>query len=284
MKWFSFVNDLLYLYKIIRKKSDPPLYPTEQEIFFLEPDYTSASITEPSSIKKATIVPVTVAALIFHLVLCVCILPIPLSLVGGIMADRELELRGVTTPATVINCTKTRSNRPAVTFTYNVTNSNGTPRQLTDEAFGNYGQFCVSVGTLILIQYLPDNPTATRLIEPGLFADNADIWLLMMTGLPVMLFVLAFVVSLARYIKGSLRYRKFVAHGMMLPGRVIQAGFRRRYGESKFHVDYEFTTPDQRTLRGTQSRVRLDLKAEKMAVPSAPVWVLYVDDHTYMLL
>jgi hypothetical protein len=284
MKLLFFVFNIIDRFKRKRKRKPDHLLPKAAHVFFLNPDYNAIPASQPLPFPRKNIVSTSVSGIIILGLVSACAAITPIAFLQSVLVDRALEQYGVPASATVTSCEKTRSGRPWLTYTYSAKGSNGALLQLEDRAGGNYGQFCADRGRVIAIQYLLENPTVTRIIEPGLAAWGADLGVFILTAIVTTIPLVMLVIAIPQHIHNSWRYRQFVEKGKLLPGKIIAATWPTKRDPAKLSIEYEFLTPDNRTLKGEQSRTRLDMNAERVPAPGAAIRVLYVDDHLHMML
>jgi hypothetical protein len=283
MKLLFFVFNIIDRFKRQKRKPDH-LLPKAARVFFLNSDYNAIPASQPLPFPRKNIVATSMSAIITMFILSACLAAIPAALLQDVLDDRRLEQYGVPARATVTNCQRTRSSRPQITYSYSAKTSSGAVLQLEDRTFGNYGQSCASPGQVIAIQYLVENPSVTRITEPGFAAWGADLGVFILTAIVAVGSLIALVIMIPQHIYNAWRYRQFVEKGKLLPGKITAVEWPTKRNPAVLSVEYEFLTPDNRTLKKKQSRVRLDMKPERVPSPGTAIRVLYVDDRLQMLL
>ncbi|MDX2140881.1 MAG: hypothetical protein SF123_22545 [Chloroflexota bacterium] len=148
---------------------------------------------------------------------------------------------------------------------------------------------CTPPDNRLLMEYLPDMPALSRLIDPLFRPEGVPLLSLMTVGAALFLSVsivwwIRRELAQARQLRG--RYERLRRDGQIMAGEVVDIE-RKFVGRQREHIillHYRFTTPDGRTLTGTQRKSRLDLRAQLPPVAGTPIRVLYAGDDAHVAL
>lgn len=178
-------------------------------------------------------------------------------------------------------------------YVYTVPGAGGTSRsiigQATDDSDGSYFRLCEPSDRLLRIQYLPDDPTLSRVIDP-LYSGERWLWREALIGAACLLLIVIVVRWARREQAGVLaaraRYARLRSSGRVLMGEIVSAQNRAvgRQRENVLLVDYRFTSPTGAVLHGRQRKYRLDLRSQFPPEPGTPIRILYADDDAYVAL
>ena len=280
MKLFSAFDDLRALFKLARGSSTSAVSPGA-DVFYLNPANNNE---KPFRLRRQMFVSTSIVGIVVLLVLSAFLTIVALVASQVVQTERTLDQSGIPTRATVTNCEKLKNGRPSVTYSYVVTDANGAKTTYTDEALGDYYQFCVVKGGTISIKYLADSPTTTKITEPGLVSDGASIANLIWVSPLAVILLLIMLGYTWQHLRLSWRYRQFKAKGKILKGQIVTAQWRNGRGSSSLKLAYLFRTPQGRTIKAEQSQLRPDLAAEDLPPTGTPVRILYASDRIYRLL
>lgn len=178
-------------------------------------------------------------------------------------------------------------------YLYQVSGADGAAReyigQANDSSDSAYSRLCEPPGRRLLIEYLPDAPERSRVIDP-LYGGERWLWLEAMVGI-VALVLIGIVARWAWREREAVRrakakYARLRASGQVLMGEITHAQNKAvgRQKENVLLVDYRFVSPTGTTLSGRQRKYRLDLRSHFPPKPGTPIRVLYADDETFVAL
>jgi hypothetical protein len=196
--------------------------------------------------------------------------------------------RAVTTSATLTRCDSfylfATEIETEIIYTYEVAE-----QRYTSRASAADDRACTPPDNRLLMEYLPDNPALSRLTDPLFRPEGVPLLSLLTAAAALFLSV-----SIAWWIRRELaqsralrgRYERLRHDGQIVTGEVVDIE-RKFVGRQREHIillHYCFTTPDGRTLTGTQRKSRLDLRAQLPPAAGTPIRVLYAGDDAHVAL
>lgn len=178
-------------------------------------------------------------------------------------------------------------------YVYNAPGADGATREIigqtNDSSDGAYARLCEPPDRRLRIEYLPDAPETSRVIDP-LYGGERWLWLEALVGIVA----LALIGIVARWAwrereavrRARAKYARLRASGRVLMGEITHAQNKAvgRQKENALLVDYRFVSPTGATLSGRQRKYRLDLRSQFPPEPGTPIRVLYADDETFVAL
>jgi hypothetical protein len=178
-------------------------------------------------------------------------------------------------------------------YVYSAPGENGAPReyigQASDSSDGAYFRLCEPGDRRLQVEYLPDAPGVSRVID-ALYGGDRLLWLEALIGGGALLLIGIVARWAAReranVLAARAKYARLRTHGRVLTGEIVQAQNKAvgRQRENVLLVDYRFVSPTGATLSGRQRKYRLDMRSQFPPPPGTPIRVLYADDESFVAL
>jgi hypothetical protein len=183
-----------------------------------------------------------------------------------------------TIEAEVIN--KSESGRPGnwhyyVSYSYNF---DGQPFRGSDEV-GSAEYVSVDIGNKIQITVSTLRPDLSQI------HIQSSIWtfLLIATGLTLSIFLPLF--WLGSFYLSSRKFKRLKNDATLLIGKIYKRSVHMSKGNMYFNLEYEFTSPSGRVLKGSSHAKRNDLTETAQKIPvGQPVAILYAGDRAHTVL
>lgn len=213
-----------------------------------------------------------------------------LTMIGGFALILWISLRfdqeGMLTQAVIESCQvrTARNGNTSAHIVYEYVIEGEVYYQQTDPGSAECSAF--PEGTLINLQYLPDNPHQARL------ADENPLPLLAALGfggLASIGFTGYFVWLMRNYAQAQAKRRHLSIHGQLLPGRItrFEPAAPRSFGSDarSAHLEYQFTDPAGQPREG-QMKIYSALNPVQLRQlhRGVLVTVLYADENTHVVL
>jgi hypothetical protein len=219
-------------------------------------------------------------------------IPVSVLFVGLLLQKVVLEYayatEGREIEVTVTSCeehyTKDNEQYPVVTYYYWISGTHYEGGETFDSSTSCDFFYPNSVVNAL---YLPSNPHESRIIgyEPSLGTRLKDSLLV-----GFILFIVwgsvVFTLAIIKYTIDKRRFRRLWQHGILRDGEIIAAKSKLVGRASSYYavITYRFQTPKGHTLTGKQSRHREDLRHTGLPPVGTPIYVLYADDDTHVML
>jgi hypothetical protein len=210
------------------------------------------------------------------------------ALAAPLVQARAFDEGAVTLSATLTRCDSfylfTTEIETEIIYTYEVAG-----QRYVGRASAADDRACTPPDNRLLMQYLPDMPALSRLIDPLFRPEGVPLFSLL-TGASALFLSLSIAwwirreLAQSRQLRG--RYERLRRDGQIVAGEVVDIE-RKFVGRQREHIillHYRFMTPDGRTLTGTQRKSRLDLRAQLPPGAGTPIRVLYAGDDAHVAL
>jgi hypothetical protein len=132
-------------------------------------------------------------------------------------------------------------------------------------------------GSKIPIRYLRDDPNISRIV--GDRADDPGLMLLVTVG-----FTVVPIIAIVFVVRQYTRTRRLEREGQLLHGRVAEAKGSRGKNGYQVRISYTFISPEGETIKGSESRIRNDLRDAPLPASGTPVAVVYVGPGLYRMV
>jgi hypothetical protein len=136
--------------------------------------------------------------------------------------------------------------------------------------------YTVYKGDTILIRYLPDDPTVSRIMSESDLQD-----FLLIPGATSLALDLAMLYVLIRQQR---RNRRLIEEGQIVTGKISEITGQSVKGGYQVTVRYDFLSPYGNELSRKESLVRNDLRKVPLPAVGTPIAVVYVDDKLFRIL
>ncbi len=202
-----------------------------------------------------------------------------------LITDERLQQAGVTTQGTVIKrrISSGKNTNYYITYRFKATAQGSEPvfyaheQQVSSASYNSHPE-----QTSVSVAYLKDDPATSKLTGKDT-DDSARNSMLFFGAIWLTMTIVLLVVT----VRPILQDRWLAQRGEIIEGQLVKCSGRMTGGKGSYYkltADYQFCTPDGRTVFGKQNASRNDLRRSTLPAPNTPVAVLYVDDQHHKLL
>ncbi len=167
-----------------------------------------------------------------------------------------------------------------VVYTFDYTRADGsTGEQRAEKSIAKAEYEQLEVGQSLPIVYDADNPAITTLGKPAPWSALIGTAALLLVGGMVGYFW-----NLDR--RAEQHARQLQQQGQLLHGNITTINGSYDSDDNRYEIalEYQFTTPQGRTLQNEERRVRNDLTGQPLPPVGTPIAIWYVSDQNYVLL
>lgn len=268
---------------------DPIMYPEQaNEPVYLDPDYVDfrPGITRLKLSSLPLFNPLLGLVSVFNAILvCIALWGIINGLVTAHQMNHAFSTEGVRHTGVIYSCHEYYKRERGVTYHYLSITYHYQVDSISYERTVRHipERDCAQAepGSAIPLTYLPNEPRRSRLD-----GENADFNLYPPIALILGVLVLLMLYACHRYLCWISLYHALTKHGRVQEGRVSSVEKKLdNDGRSRLVIHYHFQTPTGTRLKGKKETKKPDLLLRRFFFDKGrPIFVLYANDHAYMLL